>query len=144
RLGLVSLALPVLFLVCVASLAVSASNRSAFQVRAVEAASSPLFYTPVQPTPAALGPGIEPPILISRIEAEYPEAARRPGVTGVVRVRFVVMASGGVESVGVEGSGNQDLEVAAIAAVSQWKYRPAIRTGQRVPVELIEEIRFPR
>lgn len=67
---------------------------------------------------------ITEPVLVTRIEPEYPETARRAHVSGKVTLRAVISETGDVESIAVLKS-HPLLEGAATDAVSRWKYRPA-------------------
>jgi TonB family protein len=94
------------------------------------------------PDPSLLGRGpwvrIEPPIqapvVVERVEPRYPEEYRRVGVTGLVIVEAAISDTGKVESVGVIKSVAPGLDMAAAAAVRDWKFRPATRDGKPVPV----------
>jgi TonB family protein len=56
----------------------------------------------------------------------YPKVAKRYGIEGTARVRFCVLADGGVEQVQVEeSSGSTHLDAAAVDAVKRSKFRPA-------------------
>ena len=73
----------------------------------------------------------------------YPETARRAGVEGVSVLRFVVLADGRVGDVLVERSaGREDLDRAAITAVSTWRFEPARRGSEAVPVWVTLPVRF--
>lgn len=73
----------------------------------------------------------------------YPEAARRDGVEGVVTLRFQVLASGKVGTVQVQQSaGRDDLDQAAAEAVRTWRFEPARRGKEAVPVWVTLPVRF--
>ena len=83
------------------------------------------------PTPAA---GIPKPI--------YPKIAIRRGIEGDVSLRVMLTASGVVSSVTVEKpSGSELLDAAAVSAVKQWQFNPAMHQGEpaasvtTVPIE---------
>ncbi len=71
----------------------------------------------------------------------YPELARRAGIQGVVRLSIVVGYQGLVSDIKVI-SGHPLLIPAALDAVQQWEYRPAILNGQPVQVETEVSIPF--
>ena len=83
------------------------------------------------PTPAAGNPK---PI--------YPKIAIRRGIEGDVSLRVMLTASGVVSSVTVEKpSGSRLLDAAAVSAVKQWQFNPAMHQGEpaasvtTVPIE---------
>ena len=83
------------------------------------------------PTPAAGNPK---PI--------YPKIAIRRGIEGDVSLRVMLTASGVVSSVTVEKpSGSELLDAAAVSAVKQWQFNPAMHQGEpaasvtTVPIE---------
>lgn len=79
---------------------------------------------------------------IARVQPDYPPAAARVREEGTVLVRVEVDASGTPSRVSIaRRSGSRDLDRAALDAVKQWRFRPAIRDGKpaasvaEVPVE---------
>lgn len=60
--------------------------------------------------------------LISRVEPEYPEAARQQGIQGAVVLEVRIGLDGAVQDVKAV-SGQQVLADAAIAAVKQWRFK---------------------
>ena len=67
------------------------------------------------------------------IASHYPIELQEAGVEGGVRLQFWVNESGTPESIQVrEGSGNRQLDYAALLAARDLKFRPATRNG--VPV----------
>ncbi len=73
-----------------------------------------------------------PPKVIARTTPIYPEAMRRSGVEGEVIVNFVVSAEGEVVSAHVERSSHPGFREAAIAAVQQWRFEPALKDSRKV------------
>ena len=86
--------------------------------------------------------GVLPPVLIRRVEPEYPEAARRLHMEGVCILRAVITASGAVEELQVVKSAGALLDAAAVAAVRRWSYTPATRDKRAVPVYLDVTVSF--
>jgi TonB family protein len=62
----------------------------------------------------------------------YPPVARAAHIAGKVVLKFIVTAKGDVANISVI-NGPPMLRQAAIAAVQQWKYRPALLDG--IPTE---------
>ncbi|WP_411834841.1 energy transducer TonB [Pseudoxanthomonas mexicana] len=80
--------------------------------------------------------------LAGNVEPKYPPAALRSGIGGTVMVRAEIDADGQPVAVNlVERSGNRELDRAALNAVRQWRFEPAIRNGRatssvvQVPVD---------
>lgn len=88
---------------------------------------------PVGPTRAAR--------LVSRIEPQYPELARTARLAGRVLLNAVISAEGRVTDVQVV-EGNPVLTKAAIEAVRQWIYEPALRNGVPMTTTLSVTINF--
>jgi TonB family protein len=85
---------------------------------------------------------ITPPKIVRQVPPEYPPALRRNHVTGTVVVAFEVDESGTVRHPVVESSTNRGFEEAAILAVRQWKFQPALKAGQPVSMELKVPLEF--
>jgi len=80
--------------------------------------------------------------VLKPVPPKYPPEAARAGVTGTVVMIISVSATGAIENVMVErSSGNRLLDTAAIDAVNEWTFAPAIEHGKpirgrvRVPVD---------
>ena len=73
------------------------------------------------------------PMALNRIVPVYPRSARRRGREGVVTVEILVSDSGEVSGVEViAGSGDKDLDSAAVSAVRTARFAPATENGVRV------------
>lgn len=88
------------------------------------------------------GGDVHAPVLLRRIEPDYPEAARRVGLQGTAILEAIITTSGAVEEVRVLRPVNPLLDEAAVRAVRQWRYRPATLNGRAVPVYLTVTVRF--
>ncbi|MEX1287832.1 MAG: energy transducer TonB, partial [Acidimicrobiia bacterium] len=96
---------------------------------------------PMTPTPVVNegdivepGPGVVAPVLLHRVNPEYPPIAQRAGISGEVIAELLVGIDGKVEDVRIvevthEGVG---FERAAEDAVRQWRYRPPTKNGVKV------------
>lgn len=85
--------------------------------------------------------GVEAPVLIRKVEPEYPEVARQARKEGNVILQAVIGTDGHVESVIVLKS-EPLLDRAAIKAVSQWVYRPGKLRGLPVKVFFTVYVEF--
>jgi periplasmic protein TonB len=73
----------------------------------------------------------------------YPEASRRRGEQGVVRVELLVDPSGRVVDVRVlESSGFSALDAEAVKTVRDWRFRPAQRGGLPVAGSITTAVHF--
>jgi protein TonB len=73
----------------------------------------------------------------------YPEASRRRGEEGVVRVELLVDPSGRVVDVRVlESSGFSTLDAEAVKTVRDWRFRPAQRAGVPVAGSITTAVHF--
>jgi protein TonB len=88
------------------------------------------------PSPLRIGGNVTAPTLLTAVKPQYPAAARAQGIQGFVQLLGVVDTTGQVVSLQPDpshGSGNFFLVQAAMEAVRQWRYRPAMLNGQ--PIE---------
>ena len=97
-----------------------------------EAAPPP---APPAPMPVLrVGGNIKPPQKITDVAPTYPAIAKAAHVEGVVILEEVIGADGSVRDVHVLRSVHPLLDAAAIEAVRQWRYTPALLNGEPVPV----------
>jgi len=98
---------------------------------------------PMTPTPVVLegdiveaGPDVVAPVLIHRVDPEYPPIAQRAGVSGDVVAQLLVGIDGRVEDVRniTASSKGVGFERSTEAAIRQWRYRPATKNGVKVRV----------
>lgn len=69
--------------------------------------------------------------VVRKVSPQYPEAARRMGLGGTVRVVAVVASDGSVKKVEPVG-GSPLLVQAAENAIAQWKYAPGAESQESV------------
>ena len=103
--------------------------------------------TPVAGLPPGAGlggeSGVARPLGGYQVKPRYPESARRQGFEGTTLLKIYVSDTGRVEDVLVERSaGYQDLDLAAMEAVKQWRFEPARRGKQSVAVWVMLPVRF--
>ena len=90
-----------------------------------------LFALPVGQ--AALAQSISPPEVLENPAAVYPSPQSQ---AATVTLLVTVQPDGSVEEPVVVTSGGADFDAAAIAAVKQWKFRPALRDGAPYPARI--------
>lgn len=83
---------------------------------------------------------LEPAVLVSKVDPEYPEGARRSGVEGTVILDASISETGQVTQIAVEQGLPLGVSESAVAAVRHWKYHPA--RGRSGPVASHKKIRI--
>src|SRR4051812_11476320 len=96
---------------------------------------------PPPPTPVRLHSGMTAPRKVVDVSPVYPAVARSARVNGVVILEAVIAVDGSVESVRVLRS-IPLLDAAAVAAVQQWHFTPALLNGEPVPVVMTVTVNF--
>ena len=97
------------------------------------------------PPGAGLGgdSGVARPLGGYQVKPRYPESARRQGFEGTTLLKIHVSDTGRVEDVLIERSaGHEDLDLAAMEAVKQWRFEPARRGKQSIAVWVMLPVRF--
>jgi periplasmic protein TonB len=95
--------------------------------------------------PVEAGGGVVSPVLIesSGVQPVYPEEALRAGLEGLVVLEAVVDERGRVgDKITVVRRLGHGFDEAAVAAVRQWRFRPATRNGKPIKVRRIFPLLF--
>lgn len=82
------------------------------------------------------------PKLISQVKPEYPDFARKAEIEGLVVLSIIIDTTGNVINANVIKSLHALLDEAAIKAVMQWKFTPAMQRDHPVRVRMEVPIRF--
>jgi protein TonB len=91
--------------------------------------------------PAAISRDARP--MAGNAEPKYPASMLRAGVGGTVVVLAEVDAQGNPVNVRVaERSGERDLDRAALSAVKQWRFEPAMRNGKAIATSVKVPVDF--
>jgi protein TonB len=85
--------------------------------------------------------GVQEALLMHRVEPIYPILAKQIHLQGTVQLHAVIGRDGAVRSLEVV-SGHPILAQAAREAVSQWRYRPTLLSGEPVDVETYVTVIF--
>ena len=83
-------------------------------------------------TSTAAAASVTPPAVLTHVDAEYPRAALAARRHADVVVRVTVDVDGHVSQVDIAESGGAELDEAAVVAVRQWTFTPALRAGKPV------------
>jgi periplasmic protein TonB len=89
-----------------------------------------------------VGGGVSAPKALYAPDPEYSEEARKAKYQGTVVLWLVVDAGGRPQQIRVQRSLGMGLDEKAIEAVKQWKFDPAKKDGQAVPVMINVEVNF--
>lgn len=89
-----------------------------------------------------IGDGVTSPVLIKEVKPKYTEGAMRRKVEGVVELSVVVKKDGDTGDMQVTRSLDAELDVQAMKAVEEWKFRPGTKDGQPVNVRVNIEMTF--
>ncbi|CAN5496244.1 hypothetical protein BH10ACI4_BH10ACI4_25630 [soil metagenome] len=92
--------------------------------------------------PRRVGGGVSAPEVVLAVEPEFSEEARRAKVMGNVLVNLWVDAQGNPSHVRVIRGVGMGLDERAVAAVKQYRFKPAMEGGKPVTVELNIEVNF--
>lgn len=90
------------------------------------------------------GNGTSPPIAIYSPDPEYSEEALKARYGGTVVLNVIVGPDGQVHNVRVARAVGKGLDEKAVEKVKQWKFKPALKWGCPVAVEVSIEIEFHR
>lgn len=89
-----------------------------------------------------VGAGVSRPVVISRVEPEYSEEARKAKFSGMVSLEVIVDTQGLVRDIRVIKSLGMGLDEKAVEAVAKWKFRPGMKSGQPVNVRARIDVSF--
>jgi hypothetical protein len=88
------------------------------------------------------GPDITAPRVIYSVEPAYTRAARRDKVAGDCILQMVITPEGFPAHLRVQQGLPDGLTESAIATVSQYRFKPALRQGRPFPALLITQVNF--
>ncbi|MGA7906023.1 MAG: energy transducer TonB [Candidatus Sulfotelmatobacter sp.] len=89
-----------------------------------------------------IGKGMTPPKVLSQTDPEFSDAARRARYQGTIVLKLVVDSSGSPKNLRVWMPLGCGLDAQAVRSVEGWKFRPGMKDGQPVAVELSVEVDF--
>ena len=89
-----------------------------------------------------IGGDVSAPVLISKIEPEYSEEARKAKYSGSVLLSIVVDQNGLPRDIKVVRPLGLGLDQKAIEAVMKWRFRPGMKGGRAVNVQAQVEVSF--
>jgi TonB family protein len=90
-----------------------------------------------------VGGDVSAPKVIFTVEPEFPKGHKEV-TSGICRLSLVVDASGVPQQVQIVKSLGPDFDESAVQAVKQYRFKPALRNDEPVPVRLKIEVNFQR
>jgi TonB family protein len=89
-----------------------------------------------------VGGGVTAPTVMSRVEPQYSEEARKARYQGTVVLEAIVRKDGSIDILRIVRSLGFGLDENAIKALKQWRFRPGMKNGEAVDVALNIEVNF--
>ena len=89
-----------------------------------------------------IGGGVSQPLLISKVEPEYSEEARKAMWQGTVEMQIVVDEHGMPKEMKVTRALGLGLDQKALEAVAKWRFKPGMKDGKPVPVIATVQVNF--
>ena len=86
--------------------------------------------------------GITPPKATYTVSPDYSEKAREARVQGVVGLQVVITSEGNIGDVTIVKTLHPDLDKKAVEAIHKWKFKPAIKGGEPVAVQINVNMQF--
>jgi TonB family protein len=89
-----------------------------------------------------VGGGVSSPAVISKVDPEYSEEARKAKYSGTVLLSVIVDTEGHARDIHVVKSLGMGLDERAVDAVQKWKFKPGMKGGVAVNVRAQIEVNF--
>ncbi|MBM3790540.1 MAG: energy transducer TonB [Acidobacteria bacterium] len=117
-------------------------------VGGMNGSAAPYIFVVIEPaadapdtTSPAGSAGITAPTVISKVQPQYPQEARKEGIRGVVLIQATIDENGVLAAAEVIESPDPRLSQAALEAIRQWTFKPALgHTGR--PVKVLSTFTF--
>jgi len=104
--------------------------------------STPTSQVPPPGGVYKVGGGVSAPAVLTKVDPNYAEVARKLGIAGAVLLSTVIDSAGTARDLHVVKSLEYVLDEKAIEAVQKWRFRPGMRDGNAVNVRAQIEVRF--
>jgi periplasmic protein TonB len=88
-----------------------------------------------------VGQNVQPATLTHRVKPDYPDSWKREGMQGTVHLHVTIAKDGSVRDIKVV-DGDSRLAKSAEKAVKQWRYKPAMRNGEPVEIQVTVAVVF--
>ncbi|HEX2834103.1 MAG TPA: TonB family protein [Thermoanaerobaculia bacterium] len=84
--------------------------------------------------PVRVGGNVLPPKIVTRVDPQYTEPARRAKIEGIVIIEAVIDRNGNVTEARILKPLSFGLDQQALKAILAWKFQPGTLNGQAIPV----------
>ena len=117
---------------------------SAPEQQAVLSPEDPSWQDSVNGSPRTehVGGPVTQPFPLNSVEAEFTQQARDTGIQGKCLIRMVVDRQGMPQNIEVVKSLDPGLDQNAVFSVGRYRFKPAMRNGEPVPVIITVEVNF--
>jgi protein TonB len=89
-----------------------------------------------------IGGGVSKPVVLYQVEPEFSEEARKAKFSGNVEVYLWVDPDGKPSHIRVVRGVGMGLDEKAVEAVRQYRFKPAMKDGKPVQVDLYVDVNF--
>ena len=89
-------------------------------------------------------PKVRPAQVKKKVTPVYPDAERKAGIAGRVKIATIILPDGTVNDLVVLSAPNSNLAVAALLAVRRWQYAPTYLDDQPVEASLTVDVTFQK
>ena len=90
----------------------------------------------------SVGGGVSAPEVIHSVQPQFTPEARSQNLQGIVAIQLIVDSQGSPQDVRVVRQLGMGLDEEAIAAVKQYRFRPAMYEGHPVSVQMVIDVDF--
>jgi len=90
----------------------------------------------------SVGGGVTAPQVLHSVEPEFTDEARRANYQGSVSIKLIVDSQGNPQDVRLASHLGMGLDEKAIAAVRQYRFKPAMFQGHAVSVQIVIDVDF--
>lgn len=87
---------------------------------------------------------MRPPKAVSAPDPKFPDLPEGAEQRGIVVMLIGINAKGHVQAVRVLRSDESAFDKTAVDTVKKWKFKPAMKAGRAVPVQVTVEMKFER
>jgi TonB family protein len=125
-------------------------NDAGEKINLIRLRSAPEQGLELKPAPAGNAPSerghpgvrTSAPVLLNRIEAKYSDYGLQQRINGACVISLIIDTHGMPQNVHIFKSLEPSLDQNALNAVSQYRFKPAMRNGTPVPVMITVEVDF--